>query len=191
MTSKTHADQRFITYLQRNDNRGIAEIYTVYGPKITRMIQYNNGDASDAADVMQEALLDIYRMSADGRFVLTCPFEAFLVTVCKRKWLNVLKKKSSSPVTKSTDDGFTIDREDEAEAELHAAQLERERTVMQVLASMGDRCREIIQACMGKEHQEQVAERLGLTYAYLRKKKSECMAKLSSMVKAHPLFIKR
>ena len=183
-----HPDQRFITYLQQNDNRGIVEIYRLYAPKITRMIQYNSGDAADAADMMQEALVDIYRMSADGQFVLTCPFEAFLVTICKRKWLNVLKKRASSPVTKSIDDGFNLDKDDEAEAGRHADQLEREHTVMQVLANMGDRCREIIQACMGKEHQEQVADRLGLTYAYLRKKKSECMAQLGRLVKAHPLF---
>ncbi|MEC3879621.1 RNA polymerase sigma factor [Parapedobacter sp. 10938] len=183
-----HPDQRFITYLQCNDNQGIAEIYTLYAPKIARMIQYNSGDAADAADIMQEALMDICRMSADGKFRLTCPFEAFLVMVCKRKWLNVIKKKSGSPVTKSIDDGFIIDKSDEQEAERHTQQLERERTVMQVLSSMGERCREIIQACMGKAQQEQVAQQLGLTYAYLRKKKSECMAELGRLVKAHPLF---
>ncbi len=183
-----HPDQRFITYLQQHDNRGIAEIYRLYADKIARMISHNNGDAADAADVMQEALIDIYRLSADGKFVLTCPFEAFLVTVCKRKWLNVLKKRTTTPVTKSLDDGFTIDRSDEREATAHADQLEREQAVMGALESMGEKCREIIKACMGKEHQEQVAERLGLTYAYLRKKKSECMAKLGKLVKALPLF---
>src|SRR3546814_10484057 len=125
-----HPDQRFISYLQSNYNQGITEIYTLYAPKIARMIQYNRGDPADAADIMQEALMDICRMSADGKFKLTCPFEAFLVMVCKRKWLNVLKKKSGSPVTKSIDDGFTIDKSDEEAAELHVQQLEREHTVM-------------------------------------------------------------
>jgi len=183
-----HPDQRFIDYLQRNDRKGIAEIYRLYADKIVRMIRHNNGDEADAADMLQEALIDIYRLSADGRFVLTCPFEAFLVTVCKRKWLNVLKKRSVSPVTKSLDDGFTLERGDEAEANGHADQLEREHAVMEVLETMGGKCRDIIKACMGKDHQEKVAEQLGLTYAYLRKKKSECMARLGKLVKAHPLF---
>ncbi len=183
-----HADQRFIHYLQHNDRQGIGEIYRRYADKIARMIRHNQGDEADAADIFQEALIDIYRLSADGKFVLTCPFEAFLVTVCKRKWLNALKKRSGSPVTNSLDDGFTVERNAEAEANDHADQLERENAVMGVLETMGEKCREIIKACMGKEHQEKVAERLGLTYAYLRKKKSECMAQLGKLVKAHPLF---
>lgn len=183
-----HSDQQFITYLQQNDSRGIAEIYRLYADKIARMISHNNGNEADAADILQEALIDIYRMSADGKFVLTCPFEALLVTICKRKWLNVLKKRTITPVTKSLDDGFTIERSDEVEVNAHADQLERENVVMQVLDTMGIKCREIIKACMGKVHQEQVAEQLGLTYAYLRKKKSECMAQLGKLVKAHPLF---
>ncbi len=183
-----HPDQRFISYLQQNDNRGIAEIYRLYANKIVRMINHNNGSEADARDVLQEALIDIYRMSADGKFMLTCPFEAFLVTICKRKWLNVLKKRTITPVTKSLDDGFTIERSDEVEVNTHADQLERENVVMEVLETMGMKCRDIIKACMGKVHQEQVADQLGLTYAYLRKKKSECMAQLGKLVKAHPLF---
>ncbi len=183
-----HPDQRFINSLQHNDSQGIAEIYRLYADKIVRMIRHNNGDEADAADILQEALIAIYRLSADGNFKLTCPFEAFLVTVCKRKWLNVLKKRSVNPVTKSLDEGFTFERSDEMEANGLADQLERESTLMQVLESMGSTCRELIKACMGKEHQEKVAERLGLTYAYLRKKKSECMAQLGKLVKAHPLF---
>jgi len=183
-----HPDQRYINFLQHNDSRGITEIYRLYADKIIRMIRHNQGDDADAADILQDALVDIYRLSADGKFVLTCPFEAFLVTVCKRKWLNVLKKRSSSPVTKSLDDGFTFERSEEQEANELANQLERERTVMEVLEAMGEKCRDLIKACMGKEHQEKVAERLGLTYAYLRKRKSECMAQLGMLVKAHPLF---
>ncbi len=183
-----HPDQRFISYLQQNDHKGIRELYRLFAPKIERMIIHNSGDAADAADIMQEALIDIFRLSADGRFILTCPFEAFLVMVCKRKWLNVLKKRSGSPVTKSTDDGFTYEKQDTDEALHYAEQLEREHTIMQVLQTMGEKCRQIIHACMGKVHQEQVAEQLGLTYAYLRKKKSECMAQLGALVRAHPLF---
>ncbi|GGC44902.1 hypothetical protein GCM10011386_41460 [Parapedobacter defluvii] len=183
-----HPDQRFINYLRNNDSQGIAEIYRLYANKIVRMISHNNGNDADAADILQEALIDIYRLSADGKFVLTCPFEAFLVTVCKRKWLNVLKKKTRNPVTKSLDEGFTFERNDETEANVHADQLERENAVMQVLETMGSTCRDIIKACMGKEHQEKVAEQLGLTYGYLRKKKSECMAQLGKLVNAHPLF---
>ena len=62
---------------------------------------------------------------------------------------------------------------------------ERENMVMGLFKTLGDRCREIIQLTQKKEFsQEEIATKLGLTYAYLRKKKSECMASLIKKVQA-------
>src|SRR3546814_13742249 len=38
------------------------------------------------------------------------------------------------------------------------------------------------------EHQEKGAAKLGVSYAYLRKKKSECMGKLTMMIRQSPEF---
>jgi RNA polymerase sigma factor (sigma-70 family) len=183
-----HQDQRYITFLQQNDARGIGEIYRLYADKIKRLIVTNSGSEEDAADIFQESLVDIYRMSTESDFVLTCPFEAFLVLVCKRKWLNVLKKNGRSPVTKSFDDVSSFKQEEWDSAGEYARREERETTIMELLEQLGDKCREIIKACMSGDHQEKVAESLGLTYAYLRKKKSECMAGLAALARQHPLF---
>jgi len=182
-----HDDQRFITYLQQNDHRGISQIYQLFAPKIIQMIRYNSGTRADAADVMQEALVSIYKMCSERDYVLSCPFEAFFVMVCKRKWFSMLKKRSGSPVTNSLDDGYTFEKENMEAKEL-ADQLEREEALMRVLDTMGKTCRDIIRGCMGKDPQEKVAERLGYTYAYLRKKKSECLTQLGKLVREHPLF---
>ncbi len=183
-----HPDQRFIVYLKENNPEGIIEIYQLYSDNVKRFIIKNNGDEDDAADIFQEAIIDIYNLAHKPAFVLTCPFEAFLITVCKRKWLNALKKRKQSPVTNSLDDVYTIKQDNYPIVESYIEQIEQEDTIMQVLETMGDRCKTIIKACMSDEHQEKVAERLGLTYAYLRKKKSECMNILGKLVKEHPLF---
>lgn len=183
-----HADHRFIIYLKENNSKGIDEIYKSYADNVKRYILKNSGDEDDAADIFQEALVDIYKLAYNPSFVLTCPFEAFLITVCKRKWLNVLKKRKQSPVTNSLDDLYTLKESDVSISESYSELIEEENTVMQVLEAMGERCKEIIKACMVGTHQEKVAESLGLTYAYLRKKKSECMSVLSTLVKEHPLF---
>ena len=60
---------------------------------------HNHGSEADAADIFQEALLSISRKAARGNFILTCPFEAFLYSVCKRKWLKELEKRKQQGVT--------------------------------------------------------------------------------------------
>ena len=90
-----HPDQKFIIYLKENNTKGIDEIYALYSANVTRYIVKNSGNNDDAADIFQESLIDIYNLAHKPSFVLTCPFEAFLITVAKRKWLNVLKKRGA------------------------------------------------------------------------------------------------
>ncbi|GGH22859.1 sigma-70 family RNA polymerase sigma factor [Sphingobacterium alkalisoli] len=183
-----HLDQRYLAYLKHNDRTGIDKIYKNYAKKVVAMISYNSGSEDDGYDIFQEALVDIYYMAKDKDFQLTTSFENFLLMVCKRKWLNVLKKSQQMQVTKSTEDLFHIEDESAKQIAESVQQVERENMVMHLLDTLGERCQEIIRRCMKEKHQEQIAESLGITYAYLRKKKSECMASLIAKVKAHPYF---
>lgn len=66
--------------------------------------------------------------------------------------------------------------------------VDKENRVMALLNTMGESCQQIIKRCMTEKHQEKIAEALGISYAYLRKKKSECMATLIRKVKESGLF---
>ena len=132
---------------------------------------------------MQEALIDIYKQAQQKKLQLTCPFEPFLLLVCKRKWLNELKKRGRQPVTKEVDD-VSIGEDVFALAEQLQHQDIKMKIFLQCFKELGSSCREIIQNCLEGYDQEKVAQRLKMTYGYLRKKKSECMATLTKMIHA-------
>lgn len=159
------------------------EIYQKYAQKIAHYIMANNGSEDDAADIMQEALIDIYKQAEQKKLQLTCPFEPFLLLVCKRKWLNELKKRGRQPVTKEVDD-VSIGEDVFALAEQLQHQDKKMQVFLQCFNNLGAGCREIIQKCLGGEDQEKIADQLKMTYGYLRKKKSECMATLTKMIHA-------
>jgi len=178
-----HTDQRYIEALRNNDTILISEIYRRYAPSIEAYLRSKGADTEACGDIFQEALIDIFKLAADGKFVLTCPFEAFLLLICKRKWINLLKKNSRSGVTKSLDEGYHyLKDEAETEAAAHADQLEKEALVMTLLEQLSERCREIIRASYLSDSQQKLAEQLGVSYAYLRKKKSICMSELIELV---------
>lgn len=179
-----HDDQRYIEGLLRNDDQVIDAIYRHFAGTIKRWVCANSGSPDDAADIFQESLLAIYRQAREKRLVLTCPFESFLLMVCKRKWWNELKKRNRKGVTISIDSVSEISEETNDLLQ----QEERDQLVSHFFQQLGDRCREIIAQTLGSEHQEKVAARLGVSYAYLRKKKSECMGKLTQMIKKSPEF---
>src|SRR5438105_2613209 len=111
-TSKViHTDQRFINGLLQNDTLTVKEIYERFSGKVKSYILQNNGSEDDAADIFQESLIDIYHQAKSRSLQLSCPFEPFLLLVCRRKWLNELKKRGRHKVTNDTE-GLSIIGED-------------------------------------------------------------------------------
>lgn len=183
-----HPDQKYIDALVEHDQRVIATIYERFAPGIKAFLVSRGCSSEDAGDLFQEALIDIYKTAIDRQFVLTCPFEAFLLLVCKRKFLNKTKKSSLNVVTNEEDDVFThIAGDANAPAEQLANQVAREQLIMSLLNQMGN-CKDVILKSLLSKPQEQIAEELGMTYAYYRKRKSNCMGQLAEMVKNHPTF---
>ena len=178
-----HTDQRFITGLLQNDTALVREIYSRFAGKVKGYILQNSGSEDDAADIFQESLIDIYQQAHHKALQLTCPFEAFLLLVCKRKWLNELKKRGRQGVTKDPDAVFNLGEDVFAIAEQMQLQEDKASLFMAMFQQLGERCREIINKCLGNKPQDEVAQELGVSYAYLRKKKSECTAELIRLIK--------
>ena len=178
-----HTDQRFITGLLQNDTALVREIYNRFAGKMKNYIIQNSGSEDDAADIFQESLIDIYQQAQHKGLQLTCPFEAFLLLVCKRKWLNELKKRGRQGVTKDSEDVYDLGEDVFAIAEQMQLQEDKASLFMAMFQQLGERCREIINKCLGNNPQEEVAVELGVSYAYLRKKKSECTAELIRLIK--------
>ena len=184
-----HPDQKYINALLENDAIILEELYRKFSGKIKWMIIRNNGDETDAADIFQDALLSIYNKAKTGDFILSCPLEAFLYLICKNKWLNTLNKRKTQKVTITDTEGFNHIGEDNFKlAENCVLQQERNNLLTEKLGEMGDSCKNILRLSWSGISMEEVAKQLHVTYAYARKKKSECMARLIALVKQSPRF---
>lgn len=179
----THPDQRFVEALLHNDTLVVKEIYQKFSGNIRRYIVANSGTEDDAADIMQEAMIDIYRQASTQQLQLTCPFEPYLLLICKRKWLNQLKKTSRAPVTKELDD-VSMGEDVFALAEQMKLQDSRMQVFLDCFKALGESCRSILQRCLSGGDQESIAEELKISYGYLRKKKTECMSTLTKNIQS-------
>jgi RNA polymerase sigma factor (sigma-70 family) len=179
---RTHPDQKYVDALVYNDSKGIAEIYARFVPKVIGYIKKNSGDEARAQDIVQESILTIYDQAKTKGLQLTCPFDAYFFLICKRKWLNVLKKSSPERVT-INEEITSIDAEIQSQADETAMFDAQASLFNQMLGSMGEKCRELIKLTFTIKSMEMVAEKLGVTYAYARKKKSLCVGKLTEMIR--------
>lgn len=184
---KTHPDQKFIVALLQNDHKMIALIYERCAPKVIGYIKKNSGSESQARDIIQESLITIYDQAKTKNLQLSCPFDAYFFLVCKRKWFNDLKKKRPDGVT-IQDEITSIDAEVQAQAQETSLYDNRSSLFNEMLSQMGERCKEIIKLSFSLKSMEEVAQKLGVTYGYVRKKKSLCIGKLTELVQENPQY---
>ena len=184
---KIHEDQKYIDGLLKNNSFIIQAIYDKFVPKVVNYIKQNSGSRDQAQDVVQDTLVTIYNQASEKGLKLTCPFDAYFFLLCKRKWLNVLKKTSNKEVTINEE---VLSKGDEAQelAFEPAVFGEKQALFAEMFEKLGNACQDLLKATFKIKSMEEVAASLNVTYAYARKKKSLCIGKLTELVRESPKF---
>jgi RNA polymerase sigma factor (sigma-70 family) len=184
---KIHPDQKYIEGLAANNSAVIQEIYKKFVPKIVFYIKNNSGDQDQAQDVVQEIMILLFNQAKAKTLELTCPFDAYFFLLCKRKWLNELKKISNKGVTIQEDAGSV----NEAGLELveQAEQFDEKQQLFDAMfLKLGEKCQELLKLSFTIKSMEEVAEKLNVTYGYVRKKKSLCIGQLTQWIQENNNF---
>lgn len=178
---KIHEDQKYIEGLLKNNSFIIQSIYDKFVPKVINYIKQNSGSIDKAQDVVQDVLVTIYNQASKEGLQLTCPFDAYFFLLCKRKWLNELKKSSNKGVT--IDDDALYINDDAQELAFETALFgEKQALFTEMFQKLGAGCKDLLKATFKIKSMEEVAKSLGVTYAYARKRKSLCIGKLTELV---------
>lgn len=191
MQGKTaHEDQRYVTALLDNDHKLIREIYQRYSGSVKGVVLRNNGNAQDAEDLFNELLMEICAQARKGKFILTCPFDAFIKMMAFRRWLNKLNKASKKMVTFSDMQGYDDVADEDISQKTEAFdRVEKQQALFKKkLAELSEGCQQVLKLSWTVKPMEKVAEMLNVTYAYLRKRKSVCMKKLTTLVRESPEY---
>lgn len=175
-----HADQRYIQALLTNDGAVLTEIYRKFSGKVVSYIKKNSGDQEDARDVIQETLITLYQQARDKKLVLTCPFDAYFFLLCKRRWLNKLKTKKGVTIDETASSIPDESTDLVLETELFES---KNRLFESKLRELGDKCQEVLRWSFKLPSMEEVAAKLNVSYAYVRKKKSLCLGQLTELIR--------
>ncbi|WP_418509019.1 RNA polymerase sigma factor [Corallibacter sp.] len=184
---KIHEDQKYIDGLVQNNTFVIQTIYNKFAPKVINYIKQNSGDVSQAKDIIQETIITIYNQANEKGLQLTCPFDAYFFLLCKRKWLNQLKKTNNKEVTINEE---VLSKDDDAQELAFESSLfeQQHHLFTEMFQKLGQACKDLLKATFKIKSMEAVAQSLGVTYAYARKKKSLCIGKLTKMVQESPKY---
>ncbi|MEN9489403.1 MAG: hypothetical protein RL494_1668 [Bacteroidota bacterium] len=176
-----HEDQLYIDGLINNNSLIIQSIYKKFVPKVVYYIKTNSGDEDQAQDIIQEVLITIYNQAKTKDLKLSCPFDAYFFLLCKRRWLNEIKKATTKEVTISDDNVY----KDESTVEMvNQTEIFEEKQSLfdEMFQKLGEKCQEVLKLSFVTKTMEEVAQKLNVTYGYVRKKKSLCTGQLTEMI---------
>jgi RNA polymerase sigma factor (sigma-70 family) len=123
----------------------------------------------------------LFNQAKAKKLQLTCPFDAYFFLLCKRKWLNEIKKSSNKGVTIDDDLPSNNELTDEMVTETEMFD-EKQQLFDMMFQKLGDKCQELLKLSFAIKSMEEVAEKLNVTYGYVRKKKSLCVGQLTQWI---------
>ena len=185
--NRVHPDQYLIEGLANNDSAIIRSIYKKFVPKVISYIRNNSGDEDQAQDVVQEIMILLFNQAKSRQLELSCPFDAYFFLLCKRKWLNELKKASNKGVTIQDDLTSTNEPTEEMVAQTEIFE-EKQQLFDMMFQRLGEKCQEVLKWSFTLKSMEEVAAKLNVSYAYVRKKKSLCTGQLTQWIHEHSSF---
>lgn len=184
MTPNTN--EWYLSGIRSQNNKVIQAIINDFLPMITSFVRSHGGSDEDGRDIFMDAMEALLRRLAARELVLTCSFPTFLFEICKRHWFKKFRRKKYDAWV-TIDDPVVFNQVQEVDE--HFEKTERFRLLHDKFSLLPDACQKILSLSWHTEKSmEEIAKEVGVTYAYVRKRKSECKERLVELIKMDVRF---
>ena len=178
---KKYTDQEIIQGLKSGESFAVKYLVRDFLPVIRYYISKNNGNTEDAKDIFQDALYIIIEKIYANDLVLHGTLSTYLFAICKNLWLMALDKQKAAKNYQLRRSAAHQDH-DFTETTDHAFY---ENIFRQCFDEMDQVSQKILKMYWMEISPSDIATKLGYTYGYVRKKKSECMKELKTRITNH------
>lgn len=166
--------------LAREDKDSIERIYRENYNMIHTLVLNNSGNADDAADIFQEAMIVLFEKSRSDSFELSCQLKTYIYSICRRLWLKRLQNSQRIHATMdSADDVVSVEEDLESHEKKH-----NEFQIMEnAMNKIGEPCKSLLEAYyIQKKQMQQIAADFGYTNADNAKtQKYKCLVRLKKL----------
>lgn len=182
---KEFSDNEIIDCLRKRESYVVKYLSDKYLPVIRLMVFQGGGTSEDANDIFQDGLIIMLEKIDLEGFFLKSKFRTYLYCVCENLWNSVLDKRKAAAnyVTNHVEHDSQNDIADIIDRELH------HEIFRDVFEKMDKSSRDVLNLYWQDVPLEEIAERLGFTYGYVRKRKCEAQNELIARVRKHPGYI--
>lgn len=182
---KEYTDTEIIRCLKERQSDVVRYLFNRYMPMIRLMVIQMGGSVEDAKDLFQDGLIIMLEKIDKDELVLRCKFKTFLYSVCENLWKAVLAKRriAENYFNRRMDTTIEKDFTEIYDNELYHNIFE------DVYNTLDQVSRKILTLYWQDFSPKEIAVKLGYTYGYVRKKKSESQGELIRKLLCHPQYV--
>lgn len=179
---KEYTDNEIIECLRNRQSYVVRYLSEKYMPMIRLMVSQKGGSFEDSKDIFQDGLMIMLEKIDNRDFALTCKFKTFLYCVCENLWKMVLVKRQAA-------NNYLVHKNDSDHEKDFTELMDKsvyEDLFWEVFETLDESSKKILKLYWQEVPPQEIADRIGFTYGYVRKKKSEAQAELTERIKKHP-----
>lgn len=174
-------EQQFINRIKSNDRAVLGELYVRYQKMVLGYVTANGGDAVDAEDMLQEAIIALWQNVCSGNFELKSKLSTYVLAIAKNRWRAEMRKRnkiSDNPLPTETPDGNPSSLDDVIKGENIAA-------VRKALDRINPVCKELLMLFYFEERSfKDIARIMGFAGTDVAKtRKYQCKKSLHTVLK--------
>jgi len=183
---RSFTDDIVINGIRNRDDAVFKYIQVKFQDSIRLMVMEMGGCPEDAQDVFNEGLIALIRMVDKDDFKLTCNLGTLVYALCNKQWKQQLEKQTAARNyhVRRLDTTPVRDFTEDYDFELY------KEIFWETFEALDDVCKEILKGYLKEISPRDIAETLGFSYGYVRKRKSLCHSYLMRMIENHPDYIK-
>ncbi len=183
---KEYSDQYIIDSIRRREDVAFKYLQVKFQDSIRLMVMEKGGTQEDAKDVFSEGLIALIRLVDRDDFELTCKLGTLVYALCLKSWKQHLEKQTAvrNYHVRKLEDIPEWDFTEEADQQLY------QEIFWECFKQLEKVCQQILEGYLKEISPKDIAEKLGYSYGYIRKRKSMCHSFLMKMIEDHPTFRK-
>ncbi|MFQ5652786.1 MAG: RNA polymerase sigma factor [bacterium] len=175
------SEQQLLNRIKSNDRSVLGELFVKYEKMVLSYVKANGGDANDADDLLQEAIIVLWQNVCSGRFELKAKLSTYVLGVVKNKWMAERRRRS-----KFSDGELPEDTSDGTPSFLDSViDSEKVALVQQALDELNPPCRELLLLFYFEERTlKDIARIMGFANTdVVKSKKYQCKKSLQTAVR--------
>lgn len=179
-------DQHIVDGIRNRDDAAFKVLQVRFQDSIRLMVLEMGGTQEDAKDVFSEGLIALIRLVDQEDFTLTCKLGTLVYALCNKKWKQHIEKRTAvhnyhvRKLEPSPERDFTEDFDQKLYRDIFWESFRKLEKV----------CQEILEGYLKETSPKDIAEKLGYSYGYVRKRKSMCHSFLMNTIENHPTYIR-